>query len=201
MQIPDQTAAEGAVWSGSSLFAIPLNIVRDKCIKSTIWAKIVWKSVGNFRRFTVLFMLKKVLYLELTKLVLGFNRWIWYATRSCSKQTGIWHPNPWSIFLGVQEYMYLKIYMSKFLCFLMLSALGKKSSRQHTEIFFLFFPGNSLNISCKMSPMEIICMKSQILFPGKNKKNIINVSSSELAQRVVKVGNTWKRSVQTFQGI
>ena len=29
-------------------------------------------------------------------------------------------------------------------------------------------------------------MKCQILFSGKNKQNIINVSSAELAQRVVK---------------
>ena len=30
-------------------------------------------------------------------------------------------------------------------------------------------------------------MKFQILFSGKNKKNIIDLSSAELAQRVVKV--------------
>ena len=30
---PDQTAPEGAVWSGSTLFAIPLNILRNSCIK------------------------------------------------------------------------------------------------------------------------------------------------------------------------
>ena len=34
--------------------------------------------------------------------------------------------------------------------------------------------------------METICMKCQILFSGKYKKNI-NLSSAELAQRVVKV--------------
>ena len=33
---PDQSAPEGAVLSGSSLFAIPLSILRDKCIKSKI---------------------------------------------------------------------------------------------------------------------------------------------------------------------
>ena len=32
-------------------------------------------------------------------------------------------------------------------------------------------------------------MKCQILFSGKNKKNIINLSSAENAQRVVKVNN------------
>ena len=33
----------------------------------------------------------------------------------------------------------------------------------------------------------MICMKCQTLFSGKNKKNIVNLSSAELAQRVVKV--------------
>ena len=33
-------------------------------------------------------------------------------------------------------------------------------------------------------------MKCQILFSGKNKKNIINLSSAENAQRVVKVKDT-----------
>ena len=39
----------------------------------------------------------------------------------------------------------------------------------------------------KISLLETICMKSQNLFSGKNKKNISNLSSPELAQRVVKV--------------
>ena len=33
---PDQTAPEGAVWSGSSLFAIQLSILWDKCMKNKI---------------------------------------------------------------------------------------------------------------------------------------------------------------------
>ena len=33
-------------------------------------------------------------------------------------------------------------------------------------------------------------MKCQILFSGKNKKNIINLSSAENAQRVVKVNSS-----------
>ena len=33
---PDQTAPEGAVWSESTLFVIPLNILRNNCIKSKI---------------------------------------------------------------------------------------------------------------------------------------------------------------------
>ena len=33
---PDQTAPEGAVWSGSALFAIPPSILRNNCIESKI---------------------------------------------------------------------------------------------------------------------------------------------------------------------
>ena len=46
-------------------------------------------------------------------------------------------------------------------------------------------------------------MKCQILFSGKNKKNIINLSSAENAQRVVKVNTDrilmkqWKESMDT----
>ena len=36
---PDQTAPEGAVWSGSTLFAIPLSILIKNCIKSKIQAR------------------------------------------------------------------------------------------------------------------------------------------------------------------
>ena len=54
-------------------------------------------------------------------------------------------------------------------------------------IFSYFFQKTEFDISCKLSPLETICMKCQILFSGKNKKNIINLSSAELAQGVVKV--------------
>ena len=50
---------------------------------------------------------------------------------------------------------------------LMLSTLGKIFSRRHTEIFFLFFPEMGFAISCKLSPLETVCMKCQILFSGK----------------------------------
>ena len=59
--------------------------------------------------------------------------------------------------------------------------LDKIFSRSHIEIFFKktgFDSGDEL---------ETICMTCQILFSGKNKKNITNLSSAELAKRVVKV--------------
>ena len=68
---------------------------------------------------------------------------------------------------------------------LTLSTLGKVFSRRYFEIFFLFFPEKGFDISCKVSSKETICMKCQILFSGKNKKNkknIINLSSAESAQ-------------------
>ena len=44
---PDQTA-KGAVWSGSTLLAIALSIIRNNCIKSKISAKKVWNKEFNF---------------------------------------------------------------------------------------------------------------------------------------------------------
>ena len=38
--------------------------------------------------------------------------------------------------------------------------------------FSYFSQKTAFDISCKLSPMETICMKCQILFSGKNKKNI-----------------------------
>ena len=73
---------------------------------------------------------------------------------------------------------------------------GEIFSRQHFEVFFLFFPRFWFfmqiisDISCKLSPLETIFMKCLILFSGKNKKNITNLSSIELTQRVVKI--KWK---------
>ena len=75
---------------------------------------------------------------------------------------------------------------------LMLSTLGKIFSRWHFEIFFLFSQKTGFDISCKLSQMETICMNGQILFSGKNKKNIINLLSAELAQRLTMVNLTLK---------
>ena len=33
---PDQAVPSGAVWSGSTMFAIPLSILSNRCIKSKI---------------------------------------------------------------------------------------------------------------------------------------------------------------------
>ena len=71
-------------------------------------------------------------------------------------------------------------------CILMLSSLCKKFSRWHFEMFY-FFQKKGIGISCRLSALETICMKYQILFSTKNKKNIINLLPVEYAQRVVKV--------------
>ena len=42
-------------------------------------------------------------------------------------------------------------------------------------------------MSCKLSQSETIRMKYQNLFSEKNKKNIINLSSAELARRMENV--------------
>ena len=45
---------------------------------------------------------------------------------------------------------------------------------------YFYFSQNSFDISCKLYPMETICIKCEILFSGKNKKNVLNLSSAEL---------------------
>ena len=69
---------------------------------------------------------------------------------------------------------------SKALCL----ALWVKFSADNILKYFIHFPQKTrLDISCKLSPMETICMKFQILFTGKHKKKFTNLSSAELAQR------------------
>ena len=41
-------------------------------------------------------------------------------------------------------------------------------------ILFLFSQKTGFDISCKLSPLETICMKCQILFSGKNKNNMLS---------------------------
>ena len=64
-----------------------------------------------------------------------------------------------------------------------LSTLGKIFSRRHTEIV-LFLPETCFDISCKFAWNAKTC------FPGKIRKNIVNLSSPQLSKRVVKVKQT-----------
>ena len=86
-----------------------------------------------------------------------------------------------------------------------LSTLGKFFSRWHFEIFFLIL---IFLVTQKTGfyIVETICMKFQILFSGKNKKNIINFSSAELVKRMVKVKigvseNRWQRQTSNCNQI
>ena len=65
--------------------------------------------------------------------------------------------------------------------------LDKIFSRRQIETFSYFSQKTSLDISCKLSPLETSCMKCLILLSRKIKKNVINLSSAVLDQRVVKV--------------
>ena len=73
-------------------------------------------------------------------------------------------------------------------------ALWVKFSADDILKYFSYFSQKTgFDISCKLSLKETICMKCQILFSGKNKKNNIILSSAENAQRVLKVKQCWKR--------
>ena len=67
------------------------------------------------------------------------------------------------------------------------SMLGNNFGRQHRQIFFLFFPGSKA-FTC---PANCIIISSGDNLHGISKiifweKNIINLSSAEFAQRVVR---------------
>ena len=64
--------------------------------------------------------------------------------------------------------------------------------------YFLFFPKQKIGlaISYKLSFNDIICIKCQTSFQGKNKKTITSLSSAEFAQRVLIVNAS---SVTLFQ--
>ena len=61
-----------------------------------------------------------------------------------------------------------------------LSTLGKIFNRRHFEIFFSFFQENRICISCKLSPLHEMSNPVFLVI-----KKITNLSSAELAQRVV----------------
>ena len=53
--------------------------------------------------------------------------------------------------------------------------------------FSYFSQKTGFDISCKLSPEETICMKYQILFSGKNKKNISKCRLLKILPRVLSV--------------
>ena len=55
---------------------------------------------------------------------------------------------------------------------LTLTTLWADSADDKLMIIFLFFKKTGYDISCKLSPVETICIKCQNLFSKKNKKNI-----------------------------
>ena len=57
------------------------------------------------------------------------------------------------------------------------SMLGKIFSSDILKYFSYFSQKIGFDIACKLSP----CMNYQSLFSGKNKKNIVNLSSAEFA--------------------
>ena len=57
-------------------------------------------------------------------------------------------------------------------------------------IFFIFAQETGFDIACKLSPLEAICMKCQILFSGKNKKNMSIFCLLKILPRMLSVKRT-----------
>ena len=89
-------------------------------------------------------------------------------------------------FVQKMETLRIRCYFATMLFILGLAPWVKKSA--DILIFFSYFPRKTgFDISFKLSPLGTICMRCQILSSGKNKKNITNLSSVELSQRMVMV--------------
>ena len=63
----------------------------------------------------------------------------------------------------------------------------KFSADDILKYFSYIYQKTGFDISCKLSPPETICLKCLTCFLRKNKKSIINLSSAEVAHRVVKI--------------
>ena len=51
-------------------------------------------------------------------------------------------------------------------------------------VYIWYFPQKTgFDLSCKLSSLEKICMKSQVLFSGKNKKSISMLPADNFTQR------------------
>ena len=70
---------------------------------------------------------------------------------------------------------------------LTLCMLGNFSADDILKCFSYVYKKTGFDSSCKLSPMKTICMECHIqFFLGIIRQNIINLSSAELAQGVVK---------------
>ena len=78
--------------------------------------------------------------------------------------------------------------------------LYASSANNTLVIFFLFFPGNRICLSCKLSP---ICMKGQIVFSGKNKKSISRFHLLKIISRVLslKLTDQLKKIISVLTGL
>ena len=75
---------------------------------------------------------------------------------------------------------------------------GLAQQKTNRWYFSYFCQEIGIGISWKLSPLETICMKCQILFPGKNKKNILKCHLMKILPRVLSVNlcSLWKNSAE-----
>ena len=59
--------------------------------------------------------------------------------------------------------------------------------KDHVNCLPYFFQKTGFDLTCKLSPLETICMQAQILFSGENS---VKLSSADFVQREMTVKNT-----------
>ena len=79
---------------------------------------------------------------------------------------------------------------SLFILALALSMLVKISADDILKYFLYVFQKIEFYFSCKLSPLQTVCMNCQISFSEKYKKNLINLTSAESAHSMVSISMT-----------
>ena len=214
---PDQTSPSGADLGLHCPFCKKLcvqNFRTFTVVWSILYMHMVWLEISNLQWFWKCFFFIALQIRMVSRKIFYFSMKINCGYSLEVHQRGISnkHPSTYSFFFKekLEKYQYSlfekvphlerffqeagshKKYASYgiFTCDFTLSTLDKISVDDSFKIFFLFSPANRIDNTCKLSPMETICMKCQILFSEKNKKNIINMSSAEFSQTGVKINMT-----------
>ena len=78
---------------------------------------------------------------------------------------------PTTLFAFVVFCTYM-LFVNLIISFNLYHSLGYFSRRQIDDISIIFSQETGLDISCKLCPLDTICMKCQILCPGKMRKNV-----------------------------
>ena len=101
----------------------------------------------------------------LDKIVVKLNIFYRLLVCVCGKGKGVWGRG-WGCMRVYVHVVWFQFTINNSLL-LISKTVWTNSADEKLKKFFLKFPENSFDISCKLSPEETVCMKCQSLFSGK----------------------------------